>query len=474
MIRQNARSMSGELTQRRYCLNSDQFVIEDFEERTAIVNLSSGKYYAVWGDKSRAIFSVICKGLSIEDIMISFGPDSFVSVHEMKSKMIKYVELLNELHIIKLNSNPTAIRPIASSLLYDHPQIEIYDQGEPFEKTTGDLNQLDDDLRGYVGINTVDFAWCNYAIADTPFKVGYSHEELMSFFHPVIAHLQDDFVGQSDLTIHVCLVDQRSFEHARTLLETTDWHLRTAATLKKLIFSWDGIIQVYNPKNHNAYYIVESIEKMPNWESSFSFRDILNWHFENTSIQFLHGAGLSINGKGVLISGVGGSGKSTTTMTGLLHGFQTVGDDFILVDVDQKRMYSVYSFVKLRQDGVELLMQYTDDSIVAKSVFQEHNQKFHLDLSVHYADHLTSRSSVDAILIPKVSMDKSPRIEVAEKEKVLAEILLSTLYLLHGYKQKISAKVKSIVSATPCYYFHLSKDLNENAKLLNHFMMQNI
>ena len=75
----------------------------------------------------------------------------------------------------------------------------------------------------------------------------------------------------------------------------------------------------------------------------------------DTDYQMLHGAGISWDGKGVLLTAEGGSGKSTTTFSCIMQGMQTLGDDFVLLNTAAQTMHHIYSIAKLRPQAIEML-----------------------------------------------------------------------------------------------------------------------
>ena len=70
----------------------------------------------------------------------------------------------------------------------------------------------------------------------------------------------------------------------------------------------------------------------PVWEEAAPFKTILNWLFATSSATFLHGGVVAHAGRGVLLAGPGGSGKSTTVMAAVAAGLGTCGDDLVVVD----------------------------------------------------------------------------------------------------------------------------------------------
>lgn len=79
-------------------------------------------------------------------------------------------------------------------------------------------------------------------------------------------------------------------------------------------------------------------------------RQLLAVYFAEPGWCVTHAGAVGLAGKGVLLGGRGGSGKSTTTLLCLQAGLDFVGDDYVLVDAAREpapRAHSLYASAKL-------------------------------------------------------------------------------------------------------------------------------
>ena len=66
-----------------------------------------------------------------------------------------------------------------------------------------------------------------------------------------------------------------------------------------------------------------------------------------------HAAALRYGGIGCLITGKSGSGKSTMTAAAVSRGFETAGDDFVLIETEgTPRAHAVFDTIKLDEHGL--------------------------------------------------------------------------------------------------------------------------
>lgn len=66
---------------------------------------------------------------------------------------------------------------------------------------------------------------------------------------------------------------------------------------------------------------------------------ILYYNFLNQNVLFMHCAGVSRNGLAYVFPAHGGTGKTTTCLALMGNGFDFMGDDLLLVDVNNKRVF---------------------------------------------------------------------------------------------------------------------------------------
>lgn len=79
------------------------------------------------------------------------------------------------------------------------------------------------------------------------------------------------------------------------------------------------------------FWIADTAD-VPFWEEAAPFKAIFNWFLADTRATLLHGGIVVHRGRGVLLAGPGGSGKSTTVMAAVAAGLGTCGDDLVVVD----------------------------------------------------------------------------------------------------------------------------------------------
>ena len=77
---------------------------------------------------------------------------------------------------------------------------------------------------------------------------------------------------------------------------------------------------------------MRSADGFPPWEPGAPLRSFLHWEYAARGMRLVHGGTLGIDGRGVVLAGSGGAGKSGTVVAGIMVGLDSVGDDYVSVD----------------------------------------------------------------------------------------------------------------------------------------------
>jgi len=96
-------------------------------------------------------------------------------------------------------------------------------------------------------------------------------------------------------------------------------------------------------------YWVNTTTDLPYWAKSSPMRSLFHWLMEQRGLQLVHAAAFGDENGGVLITGKGGVGKSTTSLAALTAGMTFIGDDYLIVGLEpEPTAYTLYSTAKLQ------------------------------------------------------------------------------------------------------------------------------
>jgi hypothetical protein len=194
--------------------------------------------------------------------------------------------------------------------------------------------------------------------------------------------------------------------------------------------------------------------RLPDWEDAAPLRDVLHWACIRSPWFLAHGAAIGSAEGGVLFTGPGGSGKSTTTAAAVLSGLQTAGDDFVLLDPRGLEIHALYDAVKLDQDGLRRLPHFPAEvgnparSAAGKACFR---------VSQACASAFAPRLRLRAIVLPRLAQADKTTVLPATESEAMRALAPSTLLLLRGGQAETAAKTAALVRSVPAFRMELGQ-----------------
>lgn len=207
-----------------------------------------------------------------------------------------------------------------------------------------------------------------------------------------------------------------------------------------------GIWSLYDRKAGRALYWVRDLLTLPDWEFGAPLRQILHWRAMDTGCQLAHGAVLE---GGILITGKGGVGKSTTAMGAVLNGRRMVGEDFVLIQPGNPPIaHSIYCTVKLSEHSIRLLPEVAP--LVAPGTKGEKRRL--------YLDKKNMLNSVPLEKLMVVKVGQKNRITPLSRAAALQALAPSTLFLMHTAQKQQLKVLAEIVRLLPCFLLEVNGD----------------
>ncbi len=193
-------------------------------------------------------------------------------------------------------------------------------------------------------------------------------------------------------------------------------------------YQWgEGSLSVMDRETRRAVYWVPSHKHLPVWVRASPLRSILHWWMELNGRQLVHAAAVGQDGRGVLIPGRGGSGKSSTSLACLLAGLDFLGDDYLALALDPEPcIYRLYSTAKL---DPRTLAQYPELTRRCRTAYQPDFDKVVLFLEEGYRGQLRECLPLELVLKPRIS--GAPDTNVGPAEPLEIERALASETLVH-------------------------------------------
>lgn len=172
---------------------------------------------------------------------------------------------------------------------------------------------------------------------------------------------------------------------------------------------------VIDRRTHRILVWIPSYEKFPYWARATPFRIPFSWIAAESDGEMVHAAAIELDGRGVLLVGNSGRGKTTTAINAALEGAKILGEDFILYT--KGNVFAVYTKAKIHP-GKHLDHMVSKGLLVPPAIA---NEKSIVDLQIQ------SFSMIKAfepriIYFPGFLADSSPtKIEKISKATALRE-----------------------------------------------------
>ena len=180
-------------------------------------------------------------------------------------------------------------------------------------------------------------------------------------------------------------------------------------------------------------------------------------------VQLIHAGLVASHGRGGLFVGMGGSGKSTSTICCFLEGLPYLGDDFIGLaagEDDSFVGYSLYSSALIHPGHMRL---YPALVAACRPGHYADEEKSVVDFGRIGKGQLASEVGIDAIILPRVVRREDTDFRPASARDALLALAPSSLLLLPGGGPGAMNRLGDLVSRVPAYWLELGADVRQIA-----------
>jgi hypothetical protein len=204
-----------------------------------------------------------------------------------------------------------------------------------------------------------------------------------------------------------------------------------------------------------AVYWRRQMNQIPCQEQAAPLRFILNSWFKSKNVFLIHAAAVAESGKGILLSGKGGSGKSTTALQCLLSGMDYLGDDYVLVDAENPHnVHSIYNAAKMASWTLERYPEVKESIPNPEELWEEKALVFLEDV---HPERLVKSARVQALVIPKVT-EGEPVIRPIGKAEALLAAGPSTIFQQWGSDEGLFSFLARLVRDLPVFRLETGSD----------------
>jgi hypothetical protein len=305
-----------------------------------------------------------------------------------------------------------------------------------------------------------------YAIGGHAVEIRFAGDALVPFLTPALEHLAApaDY-GKPDLTI--CAWESES---TNTPMPPRPWgsgdciargDIRGFGNERiDLALSADvGAVSLLDARENLGLFWIRAAGHVPAYEQGAPLRSILHWWMRRHGRLLVHAGAICREGKGALLVGRGGSGKSTAALTCMLQGWRYLSDDYCLLAAEgEPRAYSLYNTAKLTPGHLE---NFPALQPAVSNPGELAGEKAQLFIHGHMPDRMISEIPVDMILLPRVGGDAETRLRPASPTAALRALAPSSLFQIPGTGRFEFQTLAGFVKRVPCFHLALGTDLDK-------------
>jgi hypothetical protein len=296
-------------------------------------------------------------------------------------------------------------------------------------------------------------------IAETNFRIHVASQALWDLIHPALSWQAQALGPDPDIEIFA-LEGVDAIESPWMLEDFLDGSringLETGDVLGT--FELDSTtLNLYDRPSRRGLFWVKSASELPDWEFGAPLRRIFEWALLDRGFHVIHSAGVGIGENGILLSGSGGAGKSTTTAVCLSNDFKTTGDDYCAISVTSPhKVYGIYGLLKL-----------VPGAVGTEALPNSSWLKRRIDGKVHYKieQKMVESLAINAIVFTKVVVSAKQLVPVSPKDSFL-RLLSSTLNQATNPQVQLFEALGALSRSIPAFELEVGSDFDSLSKSL--------
>ena len=290
------------------------------------------------------------------------------------------------------------------------------------------------------------------------------------------ALVDDPRLGGGQATLNVSILDyvaHPSMPRARWAGETFSHPLLSAGFAKGGYHGFYEIDyrqwQVFAAGAGRGVEAMQEPGQFPPWVASFPLRNFLHWAYQAIDWRIVHAGTLAVDGNGVMIIGAGGAGKSGTTVSGVLAGLDSAGDDYVAMHQDESGIFAA-PVMKLMKQDAKGLARLGIDPVTHGLGETNWQNKFEFDFELFGAGRRAPSIALKAILLPRIAHAARSTLRPAPSQVAMMALAPSNLQQLPGGWREAMAFTAQIARRLPAYYLDLSSDPAEIAATIRNLI----
>lgn len=225
-----------------------------------------------------------------------------------------------------------------------------------------------------------------------------------------------------------------------------------------------GMLVAHDRDRGRALVWTRDADAVPYYETASPLRPLFAWWLSDLGLQVVHAAGVGTAGRGVILTGRGGSGKTTTALLCVQAGWAYAGDNNLVLELGGRlRGHALYASATVRPGTLERMPGLRARLRNARRLDEEKGLLFVDDRGGAV---MLPSFDVEAILLPRVVGDGATRTEPADAGACMAALAPSSILPLPGAAHESFARLAAIARAAPAHHVLLGSDVDAIPQVL--------
>jgi hypothetical protein len=235
--------------------------------------------------------------------------------------------------------------------------------------------------------------------------------------------------------------------------------------------SGSGVLTMFDSARNHGVYWVNDGRDLPYYERGAPLRTIFNWWLAQNGMHCVHAGAVGTPQGAVLLTGKGGSGKSTSSLACVGSDLSYASDDYCVIsDEAAPHVYSLYNTGKL--NGAEDLARQPHFEPWVVNPDKMGNEKLLMFLHEHLPQGLLKDAPLRAIVLPTVTDRIAPALRQVSAVAALKALAPTTMFQLPGARQNSLKVMARLVAALPCYQLECGSDIAAIPELLGELLSE--
>ncbi|TMK68450.1 MAG: hypothetical protein E6G53_00385 [Actinobacteria bacterium] len=224
-----------------------------------------------------------------------------------------------------------------------------------------------------------------------------------------------------------------------------------------------GTVTVADLSEGRAVVYARSADEIPAWWRAVPLRLALGWAVARPDRQLVHAGAVGEDGRGVLLGGPAGAGKSTVALACVDAGMAFASDDYVLLTQGPPAdARTVYGTAKLDHRSLGALPE------LAKRVDppSSPDDKAIVDVHALRPDRVASVLRVSAVVIPSVTGETRTHLQRVSAAEAVRALAPSTIFQAPDASAESLRLISAVAREVPAYSLLLGEDLAEVPPLI--------